>query len=198
MYISKSKKYKLIKKNIYKGCKYKNCIYRENLNPFLKQNYTILKNFDDTFVEYINSFLNTLQTKNPNIDLNLFYNNLFNLLIKEKKNFNRFFIFKTETKGKYKYKNNRIEVLKDDYPFTIFHELLHCSSSKKEKNCFSIGFYKKYKDFSVGAALNEGYTTLLEERYFVDSFRINDYNNNRKTLQRKRHSSKRILQEIQF
>lgn len=177
MYISKFKKYKLIKNNIYVGCKYKSCIHREKLNPFLKQNYNILKNFDDKFIEYINIFLNTLQAKNPSIDLNLFYNNLINLSIKERKNFNRCMFFKTYTKGIYKYKDNKIEVLKDDYPFSIFHELLHCSSAKKEQNCFSIGFAKEYKKFSIGSALNEGYTTLLEERYFNDNFRKNDYEN---------------------
>lgn len=172
MYISKFKKYTLIKKN-----KYKNCIYKEKINPFLKQNYTILENFDDKFIEYINNFLNTLQAKNPNIDLNLFYKNLIDLSIKEKNNFNRFIVFKTAIKGLYKFENNQIQVLKDDYPFTIFHELLHCASTKKEQNCFSIGFYKKYKKFSIGNALNEGYTTLLEERYFNNNFRKNDYNN---------------------
>ena len=172
MYISKLKKYKLIKKN-----KYKSCIYKEKINPFLKQNYTILENFDDKFIKYINSFLNTIQTKNPNIDLNLFYKNLIDLSIKEKNNFNRFIVFKTNTKGEYKYKNNRIEVLRDDYPFTIFHELLHCASTKKDKNFFSIGFYKKYNKLSIGGALNEGYTTLLEERYFNNNFRKNDYDN---------------------
>lgn len=172
MYISKFKIYKPISHT-----KYKSCIYKEKLNVFLKQNHTILNNFDGKFIECINSFLNRLHKNNPNIDLNLFYKNLINLSIKEKRNFNRFGFLKTGIKGIYNIKKNEIEILKNDYSFTIFHELLHCASTKKEEKFFNTGFYKKYSKFTIGRTLNEGYTSLLEERYFKNNFRYNDYSN---------------------
>lgn len=172
MHISKLKIY-TPQKNI----KYKSYIYQEKINPFLKLNPSILNNFDDKFIQYINKFLNTLEAKNPNIDLNLFYKNLIDLSIKEKKNFNRFKLFKTAINGMYNFKINQIEVLKNNYSFTIFHELLHCASTRKDGNVFLSGFYKKDKKSSMGRTLNEAYTNLLEERYFEDNFKSNAYDN---------------------
>ena len=154
-----------------------------------KNNYTIQKNnayskiydspqmlfnknekylFDEKFNKYINTFVELI-SKNPNIDLKLFYENLKTLIIKERK---KFFI-KTHTKGHYNSYDNKIVVIEEDNFYSIYHELLHCASRKITENKMNTGFHKFVVDeknkkilFNVGKALNEGYTTLLEKRYF--------------------------------
>lgn len=158
--------------------KYKSCIYKEPINYFFKQNHEILQNFGSQYINYINNFLNTLE-KNPNIDLNLFYNNLRTLSIKEKKNFNRLIFLPTNMIGSYSLKKNQIALIKTNYNLYIFHELLHCASCKRNKNIYSTGFFKQFPKTSIGRALNEGYTSLLEKRYFIQNSTKNTYQNMR-------------------
>lgn len=162
---------KLLKKN--------NIHFKDNLHPYLKENPIILNNFDDKYINYINTFLTNLQSENPSINLNLFYKNLKTLSIKEKKNFNRLIFIPTNTQGVYKFKKNQIELLDKNYNFCIYHELLHCASYKKDNTSYCTGFFRQYSKFSIGRALNEGYTTLLEKRYFNENLNQNCYKNMR-------------------
>jgi hypothetical protein len=164
------------KLKINRTSKFKTCIYNDRLNYFLKQNPMILNKVNYNYINYINIFLNTFDKK-TNIDLNLFHTNLKTLSIKEKNNFNRLIIFSTNTMGAYKLKKNKIVLLKNNYNFYIFHELLHCASFKKEQNNYTTGFFKQFRYSSIGRALNEGYTSLLEARYFSENFNKNSYNN---------------------
>jgi len=124
--------------------------------------------FNEKFNNHIDTFLKFIE-KNPNIDLKLFYENLKTLIIKERK---KFFI-KTHTKGHYNSCDNKIVVVEEDNFYSIYHELLHCASRKITGNKMNTGFHKFVVDkknikilFNAGKALNEGYTTLLEKRYF--------------------------------
>lgn len=95
-----------------------------------------------------------------------FNNNINNLIIKEENRFNS----KNKhliTKGKYNIEKNEISILKSAYDTTIYHELLHMSSSCVFEN----KIYSGFKQFvpnktNIGNGLNEGYTSLLCERYF--------------------------------
>lgn len=128
--------------------------------------------FNKKFDEYINRFINFINT-NPNIDLKLFYENLKSLIIKEKRTFNKFLFITSYTKGHYDGYDNKILVLKEDNFYSIYHELLHCASRRIINQQMNVGFHKFAVDektgkitFNLGKALNEGYTTLLEKRYF--------------------------------
>ncbi len=134
------------------------------------KNYKYL--FDEKFNEYINTFIIFI-SKNPNIDLRLFYENLKTLIIEEKANFNKLFFIKTSTRGEYDSSENKILLKKEDNFYTIYHELLHCASRRITNTQINTGFYKfvvneknKKTTFKMGKALTEGYTTLLEKRYF--------------------------------
>lgn len=150
--------------NIKKENKYYKLSKSPKLNIYRNDTYF----FDKKFNEHVNTFINFLEAK-PNINLKLFYKNLKTLIIKERK---KFFI-KTHTKGHYNSSDNKIVVLEDDNFYAIYHELLHCASRKIEGNKMNTGFHKFVVDenakkilFNEGKALNEGYTTLLEKRYF--------------------------------
>lgn len=163
------------KKRNTKLVKDKNFKSKDELNIFLKNNPLILKKFNYKFVDHINIFLNRIQTLNPNIDLKLFYNNLNTLSIKEKNNFNKWIFITTTYKGTYDTRRNKIAVLKEDDFFSIYHELLHCASTKKQKNIINTGFCEIKNKYQFGTALNEGYTALLQERYFKEMYNNCNY-----------------------
>lgn len=138
----------------------------------IKFNEKNKKQFDERFNEYINKFIYFINI-NPNVDLKLFYENLKSLIIKEKRTFNTLLFIKSHTKGHYDGYNNKILVLRDDNFYSIYHELLHCASRRIIENEMNIGFHKFVVDeknakiiFNMGKSLTEGYTTILEKRYF--------------------------------
>ena len=128
--------------------------------------------FDEKFNEYINTFI-TFISKNPNIDLKLFYENLKTLIIEEKANFNKFLFIKSCTTGRYNGYDNKILIRREDNFYSIYHELLHCASRRVINEEMNVGFHKFTVEektgqitSNIGKSLNEGYTTLLEKRYF--------------------------------
>lgn len=130
------------------------------------------KQFNQKFNEYINKFISFINT-NHNIDLKLFYENLKTLIIKEKRTFNKFLFIKSCTTGRYNGYDNKILIRKEDNFYSIYHELLHCASRRVINEEMNVGFRKFTIEektgqitLDIGKGLNEGYTTLLEKRYF--------------------------------
>lgn len=93
-------------------------------------------------------------------DTTLFENNFHKLKIKYEE--------MNKHAGIFGYENNRpiIKLDNNSQIETIYHELLHFSSSLNKGNITRCGFHLTSKNFSVGFALNEGYTELLVRRYF--------------------------------
>lgn len=163
-YYNKIKKLSLIKKEA--------PFKKASLNENMKNKIDIKSLFNKKFEENIDIFTNSLKT-NPNVDLTLFFENLKTLIIEEKNNFNKFIFIKTSTTGHYYGYENKITLLKEDIFYSIYHELLHCASRKYREKQLNCGFYKFIYDdkkkktiFKLGKGLTEGYTALLEERYF--------------------------------
>lgn len=102
------------------------------------------------------------------IDLTRFYNNLQSLSIKREKTF--FFHQKSlhKASGFYSHDDNRISLLEKYKLIPLDHELLHMASSYPDSKRAYVGFqqYDLKKCVSIGSGLNEGYTSLLEDRYF--------------------------------
>jgi len=98
--------------------------------------------------------------------LNNMYNNFKSIKTKE----DLFILMLLSLGGAYNPEKNLITVNKIFKEDCIDHELLHCASTyyDKEKKFAYVGFaqldYKNKK--SIGKALNEGYTSLLVNRYF--------------------------------
>ena len=150
---------------------------KNNFNISVKPNITfnelnneeIVYNFHQKFYEYIDNFITFIKKENPKINLDLFFENLKTLSIKERYNFNKFLFFKTKTGGRYSPGKNTIFLLKNHSLSSIYHELLHCASMKIVNGINMVGFrqYSYEKDIQdIGRGLNEGYTSLLTERYF--------------------------------
>lgn len=122
--------------------------------------------------EDVSFFTARMEEKLPHVDLSLLKENLKDLSIEEKKGFGiRNLIMGTIIVGKYNVKSNKITVIKGHHQESIHHELLHTASSIVDENTLFSGFSQGRigkKSFYIGDGLNEGYTSLLEERYFSD------------------------------
>lgn len=133
--------------------------------------------------EIIKDFYTILEQKLGHCDLSAFYTNMGTLRIKSS---NDSFLFKlldaltgTRTGGAYLPKHNSIHV--DDEPFgrnslkrhILTHELLHMASSRRDNDFIYSGFHIQGKKMDIGSGINEGYTELLNGRYFAAA-RTND------------------------
>lgn len=129
-------------------------------------NDEVIYNFNEKFNKYIDNFILYIKKENPNINLDLLFENLKTLTIKEKFNFNKFILFKSIIKASYDPKENTIYLLKDNYINSIYHELLHCATKTTHNEITLVGFSQSRNGIEIGRGINEGYTALLEKRYF--------------------------------
>lgn len=118
----------------------------------------------------VNEFIATLKNV-PHIDLTALYDNFqdFGIELCQTKKQN-------DVKGIHSFINNKILVADNEvFEESLFHELLHLSSSRHVGKWFFAGFRlietkieddKLYVINSIGIGLNEGYTELLNRRYF--------------------------------
>lgn len=162
------------------------CILRKNKKKFSLQkidtNFSILespkielnqynteqdiKTFKNIFRRKIRTFIKTLQENNNNINLNAFFNNLKTLVIEKGKFEDRIIYFIYKRNGLYSAKENKIMVLDNNNFISLYHELLHCATTKKQNNNIFCGFSQKTDSHKIGVGLTEGYTALIDRRYF--------------------------------
>ena len=81
--------------------------------------------------------------------------------------------------GKYKFKKNKIELIKYFKNSSINHELFHMATSFYDKNkklefCGFAQINLSKKEY-IGCGLNEGYTELLSNRYFNEQIKFKAY-----------------------
>lgn len=114
-------------------------------------------------------FRKKLYKKFKSENLNLLNNNIRTLKVKIKYIAPEILLLKFAS-GKYKFKKNKIELIKYFKEGSTNHEFFHMASSfyfKKGKLAFC-GFQQinYLKEETIGCGLNEGYTELLTDRYF--------------------------------
>lgn len=119
----------------------------------------ITKDIDGSFAR----FSDTLKDENFNLDI--FYRNIksVNIIPATKKD-----MTSGSVVAEYDLFNNCIRYLRDSFKIGIFHELFHLASTIMGKRILYSGFFQmdmKTKRF-IGLGLNEGFTTILDERYF--------------------------------
>lgn len=149
-------------------------VYKDNIN---RKNYVIdkdkirrlsklnIKNIPSmnvkgkysTDVEYFN---NVIKTKLPFVNLTYFYKNIEDLVINEKEYLGEF------TNGGYNSYSNIMFLLLNDKGKSINHELLHLSSAIINGKIKYVGFSQQSEGFNIGDGINEGYTSILDKRYF--------------------------------
>lgn len=112
-------------------------------------------------VKLINYFYNVLKTNG--FDTNILCENAKSLdIIYADKLFN-------DITGQYNMFTNEISMLKDKRILNfITHEFFHMASTIREDKKIYAGFMQGNVDIMFGHGLNEGYTQLLDERYFGD------------------------------
>lgn len=119
-------------------------------------------------VKEINEFIDTV-SKDKTIDLSIFYKNLETLNFYRLSSDELNEITGGSGDAAYEYRRNEIYASQKSYKVrSIYHELFHMASTKKEKNIIYNGYLIEDIDNNMyrGRGINEGYTELLCERYF--------------------------------
>lgn len=141
-----------------------------NFSPNIKDVLLYIKeeNFEERYKEYIKNFEKILVCSFDKSYLNTFYTNINKLKIKnEKRKLLDIILHVKESGGCYYFENNEI-ILKPYYSdATIYHELLHLSSTVINEDVSYIGFDQTCDKNSIATGLNEGYTEYLTNKYFV-------------------------------
>ena len=125
---------------------------------------------DKEYPFFIKDFINEFKDK---YDLSIFYNNIkdielipidFNLME------NKY------ATGEYDIFSNRIHYDPNMVRDAIMHELLHIATRIRLKDGAIAGFMQvNEEEYGIGIGLNEGYTALMDDRYFID------YSDNKRT-----------------
>ena len=115
----------------------------------LKRNY---------FYKQTKEFNDLLEAMYSEESLRNYYNNIASITISKSRLLDKLAMKKKRYDGSYQPMSNTIKILKDD---AIYHELFHMASTRDYNY---IGFQQK----DIGKSLNEGYTELMNKRYFCD------------------------------
>lgn len=131
------------------------------------------------FKEQINEFRRVLYTKLPHAQTALIDQNLSSLTIKDYTIIRRLFgfcYFVWMIEASFISSKNQINLYKNEKN-VLFHELFHVCSTIKYDNFILTGFFQGSNDSdeTIGMALNEGYTQVLLERYFIDEEESYEY-----------------------
>lgn len=114
--------------------------------------------------EIVIHFYNTIKEKLPYVNLTIYNSNIKSLKILRVSK-----IKKKNSEANYNISKNKITVLKSTNNKKIAHEMLHVSSEFKVGNSIFGGFSQFHENMPFrlfGEGLTEGYTTLLDCRYF--------------------------------
>ena len=121
---------------------------------------------------YVQDFIEKMKDR----DLSKFYHNLkeatFTPITKEQRTIKY-------AGAEYNIYTNEIEYIKERLKKGIMHELTHMFTRCKDEDRIYVGFMQVRKDgYGIGVGLNEGYTCIFDERYFMDydSHKIDEIN----------------------
>ena len=120
--------------------------------------------------QQIGTFADVLTSSLSHNKLNLFYENINRLNITHSYFLKDYLLHNQYIAGEYLPSSNTIKINKSKSDGTIFHELLHMSSSYCSNNdMIHSGFSIKSLTnnlYNIGIGLTEGYTEVLRDRYF--------------------------------
>ena len=130
------------------------------LNLDREKDYKIVR--DDLGV--FEDFIEEVGIEERNLDF--FFNNIkdVNIYLDQKK-----YLFKKVDPGNYLAALNSIFSTQDLYKVGIMHEIFHMASTYVTSDRIYCGFSQEDENLkSIGTGLTEGYTAILDERYFPD------------------------------
>lgn len=135
-----------------------NKIIKNSLNKKIKNEYR----------KEINKFIKILSKKLKHCNFDTLNDNIKTLKINDK----NFRLLSTRTLAAYNIVSNKLILNKKDYKNYISHELLHMSSCKKINNKYICSGFEQMKLTTlkkIGTFINEGYTEIINEKYFVNT-----------------------------
>ena len=139
----------------------------------IKKAPIIIDNIDfiEEYPDYIKDFIDRMEGKN----LNNFYHNIKDIdIIPVNKNETNL----PHSAAEYDVAKNLIQYRKGSLKKNIMHELLHVASRIELKDRILCGFMQvDNQGYGIGVGLNEGYTALMDDRYFLDyeESKINEF-----------------------
>jgi hypothetical protein len=136
---------------------------------------------DVKFDAFVNLFIKTIDDKLSYVNPSLLNQNLKTFNIKEKCKIYFKMLHMGNAIATYESDGNIAYVRKNKFIHCIFHEFFHMASTYSEEEKCYCGFAQYYKESKndIGCGLNEGYTSLLTERYFKDYYIEDGYENER-------------------
>ena len=125
--------------------------------------YEINQDYDGVF----NDFYNKLRNK-EHINWDFFFYRLNKLKIIPTDNQEDF--LNKGALAEYGLRFNQMRIMTKQFKSAVMHEIFHLASSVVSKNCIYSGFqqWNRKSGIIIGIGLNEGYTNLLDKRYFGD------------------------------
>ncbi len=153
----------------------KSGILKKKIEPKVIEDYSISEFLKfGKFNEVIEKFQGVLEQEFSDCNLDAFYENIKTLKIEQKNLdlYNKLKHLKGQTgaAGYYRINRNKIRAEDDnDWSYvesTLFHELLHMATTRRNFKASFCGFHLNNKVSSIGTGLSEGYTELLNSRYF--------------------------------
>ena len=156
-----SKGYSLKKENTMKIKR----ILQPNMKPDVPLSYDALNNCEGK--EFLIEVIDILEKAFAGRNLVYFHNNIKNLKFKTKlSKVDKF--FDKSMIGAYNPVKNIIQIDPSNTSRALSHELLHMASTTKDFGRVYTGFAQRRNIAYFGYGLNEGYTELLNNRYFLD------------------------------
>jgi len=142
-------------------------VHRLPLSIVEKSNYhNNTRKFNQKFINDIVHYYNTIKKEMSNVDLTIYRQNIKSLQISEVNK-----LEKKNSMANYSTYYNKIQKLKKASNKVLNHELLHMSNSFQIGDSYFMGF-SQYHDSEwqkkFGGGINEGYTTLIDQRYFEE------------------------------
>lgn len=118
--------------------------------------------FEDIYLDLIMDFIESIKRRNPHWDFSTLYKNLSTLSFVE----SNFWTALNNTDSYYDWQSNKIYY---NNLASLFHQLLHVSTFTQKDGIYICGFQqanlKRFGGYTIGRGFNEGYTSLLEEKY---------------------------------
>lgn len=125
------------------------------VDHYIDKDNVFVNTGNDKTDEILNRFLDTMNKNFDREDLKNLYDNIIWVLLKKK--------FRFKNHGDYDLIDNVIKGNEED---VITYELLHLSSNPYDETSDYCGFSYTIDNYLIGIGLDEGYTELLNRRYF--------------------------------
>lgn len=140
-------------------------ILQPNMKSDVPLSYAALNNCEGK--EFLIEAIDKLEEAFAGRNLVYFHNNIKNLKFKTKlSKVDKF--FDKSMIGSYNPVKNTIQIDPSNTSRALSHELLHLASTTKDFSKVFTGFAQRRNIACFGYGLNEGYTELLNNRYFLD------------------------------